>query len=78
MGGGVRETRGRDMCLHMADSLCYTAEAHTILYSNYCPQLKFKTRLQHTHTHKQRYLLVVLLENISQTWLQSIFISLQS
>ena len=37
-GGRGREVQeGGDICIHTADSLCYTAETNTTLLSNYTP-----------------------------------------
>ena len=33
-----------DICICIADSLCYTAETNTPLYSNYTPIKMFKER----------------------------------
>ena len=35
----------RDICIHIADSLCYTAETNTTLWSNYTPIKMFKKRI---------------------------------
>ena len=44
------DTRGRgygDICMHMADSLCYKAETNTPLESNYTPIKMFKKKRNH-------------------------------
>ena len=46
-GGREGDARGRgygDMCIRMADSLCYTAEANAPLQSNYTPIKMFKKK----------------------------------
>ena len=35
--GGEGGSKGGDVCIHRADSLCSTAEANTPLQSNYTP-----------------------------------------
>ena len=35
--GDARERGYGDICIHIADSLCYTAETNTTLQSNYTP-----------------------------------------
>ena len=49
-GGWEGGSRGRgygDICMHMADSLCYTAEANTALWSNYTPIKMYKKNKSH-------------------------------
>ena len=33
----VKDQKGGDICIYMADSLCYTVEANTTLQKNYTP-----------------------------------------
>ena len=40
VGGWEGESTVRDICIHIADSLCYTAETNTILQSNSTPNEK--------------------------------------
>ena len=39
-GGGRDAEEGGDICIHIADALCCTAETNTTLQSNYTPILK--------------------------------------
>ena len=41
-GGGGEVPEGRDICIQIAGSLCYTAESNTTLQSNYTPIKKKK------------------------------------
>ena len=49
-GGWEEDTRGRgygDICIHIADSLCYTAATNTTMQSNYTPiKMLKKKKLQ--------------------------------
>lgn len=40
LGGGGRPEEGGDKSIHIADSLYWTAEINTTLYSNYTPIIK--------------------------------------
>ena len=45
--GWNRESSRRgygDICMHIADSLCYTAESNTTLYNNYTPVKMLKKK----------------------------------
>ena len=45
--GGRENTRGRrygDICIRIADSLCYTAATNTPLQSNYTPKKMLKKK----------------------------------
>ena len=39
-GGGREAQEGGDKCIHIADSLYWTAEINTTLLSNYTPIIK--------------------------------------
>ena len=46
-GGREGDARGKrygDICMHIADSLCYTAETNTTLYNNYTPVKMLKKK----------------------------------
>ena len=46
MGSGGREVqKGGDICIHIADSLCCTAETNIKVWSNYTPKKKRKETL---------------------------------
>ena len=40
LGGWGRGSRGKGICIHMADSYCHTAETNETLWSNYTPMTK--------------------------------------
>ena len=51
MGGWEGDARGRrygDICIYIADALCYKAETNTPLKSNYSPIKMFKNKQNKT------------------------------
>ena len=69
MGEGGRELQeGGDICLHIADSLCFTAETNTTLYSNYTPT-KNTSKLIYGSSHQQVTLFSKSVSLVAQSYL---------
>ena len=69
MGEGGREAQeGGDICLHIADSLCFTAETNTTLYSNYTPT-ENTSKLIYGSSHQQVTLFSKSVSSVAQSCL---------
>ena len=65
--GGREDQEGWDICLHIADSLCFTAETNT-LYRNYTPT-RNKRKLIYGSSHQQVTLFFKSVSSVAQSCL---------
>ena len=65
--GGREDQEGWDICLHIADSLCFTAETNT-LYRNYTPT-RNKRKLIYGSSHQQVTLFFKSVISVAQSCL---------